>query len=63
MLRLGWNPQNSEPGRAETLYRQREVERARLPLLAKPIDPVGAAEPAAPLTPPVVPAVAPPPPS
>jgi 3D (Asp-Asp-Asp) domain-containing protein len=63
VLRLGWNPQNSEPGRAETLYRQREVERARLPILAKPIDPVDAAEPAAPVTPPVVPALAPPPPS
>lgn len=52
VLRLGWNPQNSEPGRAETLYRQREVERTRLPLLAKPVDPATA------VTPPVVPAVA-----
>ena len=52
VLRLGWNPQNSEPGRAETLYRQREVERTRLPLLAKPVDPTTA------VTPPVVPAVA-----
>ena len=52
VLRLGWNPQNSEPGRAETLYRQREVERTQLPLLAKPVDPTTA------VTPPVVPAVA-----
>jgi 3D (Asp-Asp-Asp) domain-containing protein len=51
VLRLGWNPQNSEPGRAETLYRQREIERTRLPLPAKPIDPATL------VTPPVVPAV------
>ncbi len=55
VLRLGWNPQNSEPGRAETLYRQREVERARLPLLTKPVDPTSHRRH---LTPPVVPAVA-----
>ena len=57
VLRLGWNPQNSEPGRAETLYRQRELERGRLPLLTKPVDPATA------VTPPVVPAVATQPPS
>jgi 3D (Asp-Asp-Asp) domain-containing protein len=51
VLRLGWNPQNSEPGRADTLYRQREVERARLPIPAKPVDPEQT------LTPPVMPAV------
>jgi 3D (Asp-Asp-Asp) domain-containing protein len=51
VLRLGWNPQNSEPGRADTLYRQREVERARLPIPAKPVDPEHT------LTPPAMPAV------
>ena len=60
VLRLGWNPQNSEPGQNETLYRQREIERTRLPILAKPLDP---GDPAAPLTPPVVPAAAAQPPS
>jgi 3D (Asp-Asp-Asp) domain-containing protein len=54
VLRLGWNPQNSEPGRVDTLFRQREIERAQLPLPTKPVDPEGR------LTPPVVPAVAPP---
>lgn len=62
VLRLGWNPQNSEPGRAETLYRQREDERTRLPILARPTEPTDSASPAVPLTPPVVPAVAAPPP-
>lgn len=28
VLRLGWNPQNSEPGRASALFKQREGERA-----------------------------------
>lgn len=55
VLRLGWNPRNSEPGRVDTLYRQREVERARLPLPARPADAVP------PVTPAVVPAVAVPP--
>ncbi len=39
VLRLGWNPQHSEPGQVDTLFRQREVERARLPLPSKPFDP------------------------
>lgn len=55
VLRLGWHPRNSEPGRIDTLYRQREVERARLPLPARPADAVP------PVTPAVVPAVAVPP--
>jgi 3D (Asp-Asp-Asp) domain-containing protein len=55
VLRLGWNPQNSEPGRVDHLFRQREIERARLPLAAKPVDP------AAILTAPPVPATTPPP--
>ena len=28
VLRLGWNPQNSAPGRVDDLFRQREIERA-----------------------------------
>lgn len=27
VLRLGWNPQNSQPGRVQSLYRQREMQR------------------------------------
>ena len=56
VLRLGWNPQNSEPARVDTLFKQREIDRALLPLPSKPVDPAGT------LTPPVVPAVATPPP-
>ena len=55
VLRLGWNPQNSAPGRVDTLFRQREIDRAQMPVPSKPVDPTGT------LTPPVVPAVAPPP--
>ena len=39
VLRLGWNPQNSEPGRVDTLFKQREIERAQMPLPARPVDP------------------------
>jgi hypothetical protein len=41
VLRLGWNPQNSEPGAVETLFRQREREKAEEPLPAKAMDPAG----------------------
>ena len=41
VLRLGWNPQNSEPGRVDSLFRQREIDRAQMPLPAKPVDPEG----------------------
>jgi 3D (Asp-Asp-Asp) domain-containing protein len=30
VLRLGWNPQNSQPARVDDLFRKREVEKARL---------------------------------
>jgi len=56
VLRLGWNPQNSQPGRAESLFKQREVERAQMPLPAKPVDPTGT------LSLPVLPGSAPAPP-
>ena len=53
VLRLGWNPQNSAPGQIDTLFRQREIDRAQMPLPAKPLDP-DATLPA-----PVAPALAP----
>jgi 3D (Asp-Asp-Asp) domain-containing protein len=44
VLRLGWNPQNSERGVVDTLFRRRELDKATLP--AKPLDPATAmAEP------------------
>jgi 3D (Asp-Asp-Asp) domain-containing protein len=55
VLRLGWHPRNSEPGRVDMLYRRREVERARLPLAPGP----DGSSPAD--RPPVVPAMAVPP--
>jgi 3D (Asp-Asp-Asp) domain-containing protein len=55
VLRLGWNPQNSAPGRIDTLFKQREIDQARMPVLPKPIDATEAT------VPPVVPAVVPPP--
>jgi len=51
VLRLGWNPRNSQPGRVDNLFKQREIDRALLPIPAKPVDPEGR------LQPPVVPAV------
>ena len=39
VLRLGWNPQNSEPGSVDALFQQREMERARLPIPSSPVDP------------------------
>jgi 3D (Asp-Asp-Asp) domain-containing protein len=41
VLRLGWNPQNSQPGRVDSLFRQREIDRLQTPLPAKPVDPEG----------------------
>ena len=48
VLRLGWNPQNSEPALVDALFRKREIEKARL------IEPAPAA-PAADVTPAVAP--------
>jgi 3D (Asp-Asp-Asp) domain-containing protein len=31
VLRLGWHPQNSQPGRAQSLFRQREQQRSAPP--------------------------------
>jgi 3D (Asp-Asp-Asp) domain-containing protein len=52
VLRLGWNPQNSQPSRVQSLFKQRE--RQRLTPMPPP--------PVAPVTTDVVPAVSPPPP-
>lgn len=54
VLRLGWNPQNSERGRVDTLFRQREQDRAQAPLPSRPVDPAGI------VTAPADPAIAPP---
>ena len=40
VLRLGWNPQNSQPGRVDSLFKQRESERALMPEPPKPVAPV-----------------------
>ena len=53
VLRLGWNPQNSDPERAEALFRQREIDRGLTPLRSRPIDS------RVPVTSPVAPAVNP----
>jgi hypothetical protein len=57
VLRLGWNPENSAPGRVGTLFRQRELESLRAPLPTYPLDP-GALE--APAVVPVVNSTPPP---
>ncbi len=57
VLRLGWNPQNSEPGIVDTLFHKRELERAEMPIPAKAMDPTGIL--LAPV--PVLPAIVPPP--
>jgi 3D (Asp-Asp-Asp) domain-containing protein len=37
VLRLGWHPQNSEPGRVDDLFKQRELEKGKL-LESKPAE-------------------------
>jgi 3D (Asp-Asp-Asp) domain-containing protein len=54
VLRLGWNPQNSQPGRAQRLFKERELQRET------PLSPSGV--PAKPANPDAVPAVGPLPP-
>jgi 3D (Asp-Asp-Asp) domain-containing protein len=51
VLRLGWNPQNSQRGRVDDLFKQREIDRAQIPIPARRVDPEGQ------LQAPVVPAV------
>lgn len=48
VMRLGWNPQNSEPAVVDVLFRQREKERLEAPIPAKAIDPTGVLAPASP---------------
>jgi 3D (Asp-Asp-Asp) domain-containing protein len=38
VLRLGWNPQNSQPGRVDDLFKQREIDRAQVPIPARRVD-------------------------
>jgi 3D (Asp-Asp-Asp) domain-containing protein len=47
VLRLGWNPQNSQPARVNDLFKQREIQKARM---------IQAETPAADVAPAVVPA-------
>jgi 3D (Asp-Asp-Asp) domain-containing protein len=55
VLRLGWNPQNSAPGRIGALFKQRETESLQTPVGAKPVDPATVGAPV------VVPVVSQPP--
>ena len=41
VMRLGWNPENSEPGIVDVLFRKRERDRAQMPIPAKLVDPTG----------------------
>jgi 3D (Asp-Asp-Asp) domain-containing protein len=52
VMRLGWNPQHSDRDTVDSLFRQREITRARMPLPAKPVAPEGSLTPAA-MAPPV----------
>ena len=58
VLRLGWNPENSAPGRVGELFKRREIERDRMPLLS----PLSPAEPDPTLVPSVAPVSQPQPP-
>jgi len=58
VLRLGWNPQNSAPGKVGELFKRREIERARMPM---PESPVQTDDPAAAPAVPAVATVTPPP--
>jgi 3D (Asp-Asp-Asp) domain-containing protein len=53
VLRLGWNPQNSEPGVVDVLFRRREKEKAEAPIPASVMDPQGVL--VAPVAPPLPP--------
>ena len=53
VLRLGWNPQNSEPGVVDVLFRKRERDKALMPIPAKLVDPTSVLLPAALSSPPL----------
>jgi hypothetical protein len=38
VLRLGWNPQNSAPGKVGELFKRREIERARMSMPESPAE-------------------------
>ena len=52
VLRLGWNPQNSQPSRVDDLFKQREIEKTKLsepkPVEAAPADAIPAVAPVPP---------------
>jgi 3D (Asp-Asp-Asp) domain-containing protein len=50
VLRLGWNPQNSEPARVDDLFKQREIQKARMTQPATPAPAAGVAPAVAPTT-------------
>ncbi len=63
VLRLGWNPQNSERNRVDDLFKQREIDRAQMPIPARTVDPEGTLQaPVVPAVNPLPPAAPPPPP-
>jgi 3D (Asp-Asp-Asp) domain-containing protein len=47
VVRLGWNPQNSERSVVDVLFRKREKDKAEMPIPAKLIDATGVLLPAA----------------
>ncbi len=53
VMRLGWNPQNSEPGIVDVLFRKRERDRAQMPIPAKLVDPSSVLLPVALSSPPL----------
>ena len=53
VMRLGWNPQNSEPGIVNVLFRKRERDRAELPIPSGFVDPAAVLIPAAVSVPPL----------
>ncbi len=58
VLRLGWNPQNSQPARVDDLFRKREIQKAEKARLIQ----AGPATPAADVAPAVAPVPSPAPP-
>jgi 3D (Asp-Asp-Asp) domain-containing protein len=48
VLRLGWNPQNSEPGVVDPLFRQREADRGQVTIPARAVDSPGTMAPVVP---------------
>jgi 3D (Asp-Asp-Asp) domain-containing protein len=53
VMRLGWNPENSEPGIVDVLFRKRERDRAQMPIPAKLVDPSSVLLPVALSSPPL----------